>query len=254
MSFAFVPRKVGNKKATSISFASEGTSKPNVQSSTPSQSHSAAAPLSLLSADESSQAFADDLAILVILSLTEYALWADGDMRRRIEEQTEGGEQCKFHFPYGETSLFLLHITFRPHWIVLPLRYVLKHSPLRDEFQKSKSKLPSEGAIVKALRKIAEDEVEVRMLLSGPKWSNWASTSSSQTDEGMYEVRRKKRTASEAQEIFTRDYWAKRTIYMVSVLSNFNTFRTDSLFALVGKHPSGLSYNTRDLSIHSKYL
>lgn len=249
MSFAFVPRKVGNKKATSTSFPSEGSSKANDRSLVPSQSHPAAAPLSLLSPDESLQAFADDLAILVILSLTEYALWADGDMRRRIEERTEGEEQCKFLFPYAfrEKLLFfcfISHITFRPHWIVLPLRYVLKHSPLRDEFQKLKTKLPSEGAIVKALRKNAEDEVEVRMVLSGPKWSNWASTSSSQTDEGMYEVRRKKRTTSEAQETFTRDYWAKRTIYMVSVLSNLNTSQFDSPFVPVGKYPSRLSYNT----------
>lgn len=96
MSFAFVPRKVRNKKATSASFVSEGSSKANGQLLIPSQSHSAAATLSLSLADERLQAFADDLAILVILSLTEYALWADGDMRRRIEERTEGEEQCKF--------------------------------------------------------------------------------------------------------------------------------------------------------------
>lgn len=75
--------------------------------------------------------------------------------------------------------------------------------------------MPSEASIVKALRTHAEDEIEVRMVLSGPTWSNWASTSSSQMDEGMYEVRPKKGTGT-GGEVYTRDYWAQRTVYIVS--------------------------------------
>lgn len=79
-----------------------------------------------------------------------------------------------------------------------------------------KSKLPSESAIVKAIRKHAEDNIEVRMVLSRPTWSNWGSSSAG-TDEGMYEIRSKAKVSQglEGAEGYMRNYWANRTIYIV---------------------------------------
>ncbi|KAJ3882383.1 hypothetical protein F5051DRAFT_394715 [Lentinula edodes] len=194
MSFAFIPRKVGKKApATSIP-ASAGNSKGKAAAV-----NLPAAPLaSTVPAPRADEELAEEFAILVVLSLTEYALWANADLRRRMEQTLED-----------------------EHGFV-PLRYILKHSPLLQEQQHYSqhimSKLPSESAIVKAIRKHAEDNIEVRMVLSGPTWSNWGSSSAG-TDEGMYEIRSKARVSQglEGAEGYMRDYWANRTIYIENI-------------------------------------
>ncbi|KAF9062551.1 hypothetical protein BDP27DRAFT_1300327 [Rhodocollybia butyracea] len=59
------------------------------------------------------------------------------------------------------------------------------------------------------------------MVLSGPTWSNWGSSSTSssaQTDEGMYEVRCKGRTGKlDLEGGYTRNYWEKRTVYIENI-------------------------------------
>ncbi|KAJ3853301.1 hypothetical protein EV368DRAFT_39219, partial [Lentinula lateritia] len=192
MSFAFIPRKLGKKApATSIP-ASAGNSKGKAAAV-----NLPAAPLaSTVPAPRADEELAEEFAILVVLSLTEYALWANADLRRRMEQTPED-----------------------EHGFV-PLRYILKHSPLLQEqqhySQHIKSKLPSESAIVKAIRKHAEDNIEVRMVLSGPTWSNWGSSSAG-ADEGMYEIRSKVSQGLEGAEGYMRNYWANRTIYIENI-------------------------------------
>ncbi|KAJ3723895.1 hypothetical protein C8R42DRAFT_719782 [Lentinula raphanica] len=136
MSFAFVPRNVGKGVATNTF-----PHTPPVPSTT----------ASLTSHTDKGSVLVEEISTLLALSLTEYALWANGDMRRRIEQTTE-----------HENGF-------------VPLSYILKHSPLVPESQLQSL---SETAIVKALRKHAENHVEVRMLLSGLTWSNFGPSSS----------------------------------------------------------------------------
>ncbi|KAJ4000291.1 hypothetical protein F5050DRAFT_1804256 [Lentinula boryana] len=221
MPFTFIPRNVGKKTQTSSSiptsaagshFISKGK-RPAVDSLPRNPSIPNSVPTS--HTDESSVP-AEEIAILVALSLTGYTLWANGDLRRRIEQTTE-----------GESGF-------------LPLRYILKHSPLiQDQQHYPQLKILSESAIVKALRKHTEDEVEVRMVLSGPAWSNWGS-SSANTDQGMYEVR-SRTTAnqiSEGAEAYTRGFWAKRTVYIENIPPAYRTMH--GVFQFVrNTYPSG---------------
>ncbi|KAJ3798108.1 hypothetical protein GGU11DRAFT_682260, partial [Lentinula aff. detonsa] len=221
MSFTFIPRNVGKKTQTSISiptsaagshFNSKGK-RPAVESLPRNPSLPTSVPAS--HTDESSMP-AEEIAILVALSLTEYTLWANGDLRRQIEQTTE-----------GESGF-------------LPLRYILKHSPLiQDQQHYPQLKVLSESAIVKALRKHTEDEVEVRMVLSGPAWSSWGS-SSANTDQGMYEVRSRTTAnqVSEDAEAYTRGFWAKRTVYIENIPPTYRTMH--GVFQFVrNTYPSG---------------
>ncbi|KIK62454.1 hypothetical protein GYMLUDRAFT_242628 [Collybiopsis luxurians FD-317 M1] len=196
MSFAFIPRKVGKN----------AQSKPAVKNSfnrppPPSVSTISASKEPPTRSNED-LGWAEEIAILVVLSLTNYQLWANGDIRRRLEEGNGG---------------------------FLPLRYVLKHSSLIHEYEHHSSQLsmPSESVIVKELRRHAEDAVEVRMVLSPPKWSNWGASSgssSSRADEGMYEIRPKNAVSFEQQsEAYTRDYWEKRTVYIENLPPAYRT-------------------------------
>ncbi|KAJ3984322.1 hypothetical protein F5890DRAFT_1554188 [Lentinula detonsa] len=221
MPFTFIPRNVGKKTQTLISIptsaaASHLNSKgkmPAVDSLPRNPSLPASVPASRT--DENSMP-AEEIAILVALSLTEYTLWANGDLRRRIEQTTE-----------SESGF-------------LPLRYILKHSPLmQDQRHYPQLKILSESAIVKALRKYTEDEVEVRMVLSGPAWSNWGS-SSANTDQGMYEVRSRTTAnqVSEGAEAYTRGFWAKRTVYIENIPPTYRTMH--GVFQFVqNTYPSG---------------
>ncbi|KAJ4489622.1 hypothetical protein C8J55DRAFT_547634 [Lentinula edodes] len=195
MSFAFIPRKLGKKAlTTSIPAPPAGNSKGKAAA----VNLPAAPSTSTVPAPRADEELAEEFAILVVLSLTEYALWTNADLRRQMEETPED-----------------------EHGFV-PLRYILKHSPLLQEqqhySQHIKSKLPSESVIVKAIRKHAEYNIEVRMVLSGPTWTNWGSSSAG-TDEGMYEIRSNTKVSQglEGAEGYMRNYWANRTIYIENI-------------------------------------
>ncbi|KAJ4499077.1 hypothetical protein C8R41DRAFT_83332 [Lentinula lateritia] len=230
MSFAFIPRKVGKKApATSIP-ASAGNSKGKAAA----VNLPAATLASTVLAPRADEELAEEFAILVVLSLTEYALWANADLRRRMEQTPED-----------------------EHGFV-PLRYILKHSPLLQEqqpySQHMKSKLPSESAIVKAIRKHAEDNIEVRMVLSRPTWSNWGSSSAG-TDEGMYEIRSKAKVSQglEGAEGYMRNYWANRTIYIENIPPAHRTIH--GIFQFVrDTYPSTNYPNIQTISLPPHYL
>ncbi|KAF5392290.1 hypothetical protein D9757_001451 [Collybiopsis confluens] len=198
MSLAFIPRKLGKKTGAPSTTASTSGSQISTDIKAKNPALNDAAPSASTShVDDNSATLAEEVAALVVLSMTDHEIWANGDLRRRLEESNEG---------------------------FLPLRYILKHSTLIQEYRnyESQSKMLSESAIVKSLRKHSEDDVQVRMVFSGPTWSKWgassASSSSSRTDAGMYEIRPKKYVNSEAQEeVYTRDYWEKRTVYIENI-------------------------------------
>lgn len=90
MSFAFIPRKVGKKApATSIP-ASAGNSKGKAAA----VNLPAATLASTVLAPRADEELAEEFAILVVLSLTEYALWANADLRRRMEQTPEDEHGC----------------------------------------------------------------------------------------------------------------------------------------------------------------
>ncbi|KAJ3824021.1 hypothetical protein EV361DRAFT_353297 [Lentinula raphanica] len=211
MSFAFVPRNVGKKtQKTQVSNSTARNSNfvdskgkgvaTNTFPHTPPVPSTTA---SLTSHTDEGSVLVEEISTLLALSLTEYALWANGDMRRRIEQTTE-----------DENGF-------------VPLSYILKHSPL---VPKSQLQSLSETAIVKALRKHAGNHVEVRMLLSGPTWSNFGPSSTS-TDEGMYEIRPRTRMLEGVEVTYTRDYWAKRTVYIENIPLHHRT--THGIFHLI---------------------
>lgn len=106
--FAFVPRKVAK------SLRSSGvSSKSSKNDSKDPATSSAAAPVTLpLRSSESSSkgkgketqatlVAEEDYAALVLLSLTEYALWADPDLRMSVESSEEGCA-CRPYTPISE--------------------------------------------------------------------------------------------------------------------------------------------------------
>ncbi|KAJ3764313.1 hypothetical protein EV360DRAFT_65613 [Lentinula raphanica] len=211
MSFAFVPRNVGKKTQKNQVSNSTARNSNFVDSkgkgvATNTFPHTPPVPgttASLTSHTDEGSVLVEEISTLLALSLTEYALWANGDMRRRIEQTTE-----------DENGF-------------VPLSYILKQSPLVPESQLQSL---SETAIVKALRKHAENHVEVRMLLSGPTWSNFGP-SSTNTDEGMYEIRPRTRMLEGVEVTYTRDYWAKRTVYIENIPLHHRT--THGTFHLI---------------------
>ncbi|KAK0443907.1 uncharacterized protein EV420DRAFT_1013896 [Desarmillaria tabescens] len=94
-----------------------------------------------------------EYASLIYLALSDFALFSDPDLRRKIDEGEDG-------------FVSLLHV----------LKHAL-HGILFSE---------SETAVARALRSEATDSIEVRMVFSGPSWSGQGSSKNS----GMFEVRR----------------------------------------------------------------
>ncbi|KAF9035363.1 hypothetical protein BDZ89DRAFT_1130404 [Hymenopellis radicata] len=101
--------------------------------------------------DEKPRLSEEDYTTLVTLALSDYALFSDPDLRRKIDQSVE-----KF--------------------ISLP-RLLKSHD------------LP-ETPVAKALRAHASDTLEVRMVLSAPVWSSWNAHGTSK-DSHMFDVRRK---------------------------------------------------------------
>ncbi|SJL02608.1 uncharacterized protein ARMOST_05939 [Armillaria ostoyae] len=95
-----------------------------------------------------------EYASLISLALSDFALFSDPDLRRKIDEGEDG-------------FVSLLHI----------LKHAL-HGILISE---------SETTVAKALRSEATDSIEVRMVFSGPSWSAQGLSK----NKGMFEVRRK---------------------------------------------------------------
>lgn len=136
-----------------------------------------------------------EYASLISLALSDFALFSNPDLRRKIDEGEDGCQS--FLFVYDKCQAVLTHFA------VVSLLHVLKHALhgiLISEL---------ETAVAKALRSEATDSIEVRMVFSGPSWSAHGSSK----NKGMFEVRRK-----DPQNMFTRENWKERTLYLVRAL------------------------------------
>ncbi|KAI0920790.1 hypothetical protein AcW1_005034 [Taiwanofungus camphoratus] len=126
----------------------------------------------------------EDYVILVSLSLSDYAIWSNPELRRTIAS-------CEDAY--------------------IPLSYLLHHSP----FLSGLDPLPAEIALVKSVRTHASSNLDVRMLVSAP-CSAWRDNK--ELPMGGYEVRRKDWNAALTQSrSYTRHEWESRTIYMENI-------------------------------------
>ncbi|KAI0072309.1 hypothetical protein K474DRAFT_1678742 [Panus rudis PR-1116 ss-1] len=129
----------------------------------------------------------EDLVRLTRLSLSEYALWSDPDLRRKIDTAEEG---------------------------YIPLSYVLRMSPFA-----SLPSTPSEAMVAKALRAHAEDGFDVRLLMSNPSRAIWYGKGpATNSFAGGYEIRTKDwQAVLERARNSSRHDWESQTIYMECV-------------------------------------
>jgi hypothetical protein len=154
-----------------------------------------------------------DISILLVLAFSDYALWLDSDLRRKIEESLQGEEHdagCMFPFFCTRIRQGLCSHA------VLPLSYLMRRAFGRENL--GQEYMPTEANAVKAIRTYAGDVLEVRMLVSAPSASAWYPSWKPERDSiGGYEVRRKDWSTllDNATREFTRSQWDDRTIYMV---------------------------------------
>ncbi|GJE87496.1 hypothetical protein PsYK624_035790 [Phanerochaete sordida] len=121
------------------------------------------------------------------LTMTDYALWADAELRRTLEFAEEG---------------------------YIPLVALIDRLPLSDDIP-----LPPEGTLVKAIRAHASDIFDVRMLMSAPSRQAWYGKNPTSRDAlGGYEVRLKDaKDALYRARNSMRNEWDARTIYIENV-------------------------------------
>ncbi|KIJ69839.1 hypothetical protein HYDPIDRAFT_77174 [Hydnomerulius pinastri MD-312] len=145
-----------------------------------------------------------DIATLISLSLSDYNIWLDADLRRKLDE-------CLSDSGSTDGAGFV------------PISYLIRRAPFRG----LSAIEPSETEVVKALRAHANDTLEVRMLVSAPSSSVWygPGKTSRKKDVGGYEVRRKDWAGllEHPSRNFTRAQWDELTVYMECVPSNYRT-------------------------------
>ncbi|TFK43971.1 hypothetical protein BDQ12DRAFT_596164 [Crucibulum laeve] len=203
-SFAFIPRKFAKAPKASIS-------------TVPSQTHTAS--VTVLPRDvkgkgkderetgptkaNSKVKYSDsDYINLVCMALSDYALWADSDFRRKIDLSGTGEDALEEDKGCKSSSLF------DEFYKVIPLSYVLHHSPVLRGLRLD----DAQTAIVKALRTHAPDFVEVRLLVSQPSSSTWYGGQGK--EKGGYEIRRKSRDETTGR---SKQDWENLTIYMENI-------------------------------------
>jgi hypothetical protein len=108
------------------------------------------------------------------------------------------------------------------HPKVIPLSYLLQHSPLLSQACISYSE-STELTVAKALRAVASDIFDVRMIVSDTMPLTWSSKKKIES-VGLYEMRRKDWVTSDLQPPpnYSRSEWERRTIYVVRRLSGPN--------------------------------
>ncbi|CAL1700024.1 unnamed protein product [Somion occarium] len=139
-------------------------------------------------------AYDEEYACLVYLSMSEYALWSNPDLRRRLEMSDEG---------------------------FIPLAYLMEHlaplSPITNEL--------TEATLVKTIRTHAADTFDVRMLMENPSRAGWYGKDiSHETSKGGFEVRRKdwREVLSCARNRSRRD-WEGLTVYVENIPLQYRT-------------------------------
>lgn len=154
----------------------------------------------------------EDHASLVCLALSDYALWSDADLRRRIDQgQLQAvalGEES------GEGTGNATAIDQDAGYI--PLSYLIKHSHVLSPILTG---IP-ETTIIRAIRTYAADFIDVRLLFAAPSSSGWyRDGSGSRPSQGGYEVRRKDWATAcrNASSTYSRSDWKNLTVYMENI-------------------------------------
>ncbi|KAG2141646.1 hypothetical protein BD769DRAFT_1626178 [Suillus cothurnatus] len=209
-SFAFIPRNIskgGKQQGTSAHVSSSHKS-----ASTPAIERESAQPGPSVSDKGKRKVFEQsakpvysekDISILLVLAFSDYALWLDSDLRRKIEESLQGEEHDAGF---------------------LPLSYLMRRAFGRENL--GQEYMPTEANAVKAIRTYAGDVLEVRVLVSAPSASAWYPSWKPERDSiGGYEVRRKDWSTllDNATREFTRSQWDDRTIYMENIPAQYHT-------------------------------
>ncbi|KAF8914388.1 hypothetical protein CPB84DRAFT_1841100 [Gymnopilus junonius] len=155
----------------------------------------------------------EDLAILIWLSLSDYALWADSDLRRRIDlgpQSHNHTEEEQTDNSYGQRGY-------------IPLAYLRSHSAVFHAASSSANLIDQpESVYVKAIRTYASHLVDVRFIVSNDatlRGTNyWKQPSSSPIG---YEVKRK--IATNTLDNLGKSDWEKLTVYVENIPNQYRT-------------------------------
>ncbi|CCM03341.1 uncharacterized protein FIBRA_05470 [Fibroporia radiculosa] len=157
-----------------------------------------------------------DYSILVCLSLSDYALWSNSDLRRTLVSGNDG---------------------------FLPISYLFHHSP----FLSALEHLPAETIVVKSIRTYADDYLDVRMRVSAPSSSTWHRQNAAE-ELGGYEVRRKSWQAALKQaRHLSKLEWDNRTVYLENIPLKFRT--VPAIYTLTNFLITGASSSTNPAEV-----
>jgi hypothetical protein len=212
MSFAFLPRKVGQpssqRTAKSVPLLSSTSTEARssdlcLQSGDAGQNEPK--PKGKAGAKPPSSVDEKDLARLSELALSDYAISHDDQLYQFIESSEDG---CT---SFRHLACPLLS----QDYAVIPLSWLLNYS----EVFKHLSSTPSLSVLAKSVRTHVPATLEVRVALTEPSKAAWKSLRLPTEDVGGgYEIRRVGSTTalSHLREL-TEDHWDARTVYLVSL-------------------------------------
>jgi hypothetical protein len=224
-SFAFLPRKVQKKTAASVTSSSLASAS-SLATSTSSQQVSTSAPRhddSGVTAEGSTSGKTkgkpsqvekrlsdDDYASLALLTLSDYALWADADLREVVSLSDDG---CESTFTLSPPLIANAH-----DCIDIPLSTIL-HT---QAFRTLSNGPPSQTTLARAIRTCAVGRLEVRMRVTAPSARRaWHTQCAAQdaAEEGGFDVRRvDNKGALERSSRMGEADWTARTVYIVGLL------------------------------------
>jgi len=173
----------------------------------------------------------EDLAGLVCLALSDYALWADPDLRRRIDlvgelPEHRHGDVNAEAMSRDDDGLGCMSVLFsalrrdsdRDSNTDISLAYLFRHSPAFFLV----SGLPSfvdqpETTYVKALRAHAADYIDVRLIVNPEIYASSRTAAHWSKAAAGYEVRRKNlpKPDHSGPSSHGKAYWDNSTIYVV---------------------------------------
>ncbi|KAG6841300.1 hypothetical protein C0991_012470 [Blastosporella zonata] len=198
-SFAFIPRTLAKGKRKTEQNTTQATT-----SSTPAQTTSTSQSAATSGSSTRAKFSNEDYVNLFGLALSDYALWADSDLRRTIDWSSEPSSDEQ-----GADGFF-------------PLSHLLKRSKVLGPLNLEGSQVP----IAKALRlNDATSVVEVRLLMSEPSASTWSSKRDTARDLGAYEVRRRDLEGgiTRASKNYSKQDWENRTVYVENMPAPYRT-------------------------------
>ncbi|KAF8076854.1 hypothetical protein FPV67DRAFT_1715344 [Lyophyllum atratum] len=231
--FPFVPRTLSSAKRKSTQHVSPATASAVRQAPGGASQlavPSATRPPKNPQASNKGQYTNEDYTVLLCLALSDYALWSDPDLRRKLEWSSDASssEQGEGFFP---------------------LSHLLEDSKLLAPLGLGNSQVP----IARALRSNAADVLEVRLLVSDPSASTWFGGQTDSKDIGAYEVRRKDwtETLTGPSRGYSRTDWERRTVYVENIPVQHRTVPTIARFlvTLLEDYPSSTAPLTRVQSI-----